>query len=102
MSTINQLYIYIYNSERPLTIMITIITVYSHHSLHEIKLNFTLNWMDAWAPHANYVRNYRMKILLMIIFAYQNKTKPSPGVLEPPFFGQQPNTLNDCATETSR
>ena len=67
--------------------MITIITVYSHHFLHEIKLKFTLNWMDAWASRANYVKNYHMKILLMIIFAYRNKTEPSLGRLEPPFFG---------------
>ena len=50
-----------------------IIKVYSHHFLHEIKLNFTLNWMDAWAPHANYVKKYHMKILL-IRLSEQNRT----------------------------
>ena len=41
--------------------------------------------MYARAPGANYVKKYHMKILLMIIFAYQNKTEPSPGGFEPVF-----------------
>ena len=42
--------------------------------------------MDAWAPQANYIENDFMKILLMIIFANQNKKRTVPDGLEPPTF----------------
>ena len=35
--------------------------------------------MDAWVPHASYIENDFMKILLMIIFADQNKKRTVPG-----------------------
>ena len=34
--------------------------------------------MDAWVPHANYIENDLMKILLMISFADQNKKRTVP------------------------
>ena len=54
-------------------ITITIITVYSHHFLNEIKLDFTLTgWMQG-AHHANYIN---MQTLLMIIFCLSEKKNP--------------------------
>ena len=39
--------------------------------------------MDGWAPHANYVENDFIKLLLTISFADQNKNEPSSDGLEP-------------------
>ena len=72
-------YSQVWFNKKPVTITITIITIYSHNFytvssrsflktfLHERKTTFYANWMDAWAPRANYIENNHMKMLLMIV-----------------------------------
>ena len=48
-----------------------------------------------------YIENNHMKMLLMIIVCIlQQKNQPRLGLNHQPF-GEQPNVLTDCATETS-
>ena len=45
---------------------------------------FYANWMGAWAPNANYLKNNHMKLLLMIIVCGSEQKEPTLGGLEPP------------------